>query len=140
MTTLQNIAVGYDGSDDANVAVRWALGAAHETGAFVTIAHATGLLEHLHERYSSDRIPPDVLALAEECDVEENRLRWIVENGDACSVLLRLGSPPISADVLVVGSRGHGKRPGFFLGSTSLEVVSHATMPVVVVPSPVTSE
>jgi nucleotide-binding universal stress UspA family protein len=37
--------------------------------------------------------------------------------------------------MLVVGSRGQGKRVGLLLGSTSLEVVEHATIPVVVVPS-----
>jgi nucleotide-binding universal stress UspA family protein len=36
--------------------------------------------------------------------------------------------------MLVVGSRGEGKRDGFLLGSTSLEVAEHATIPVVVVP------
>jgi nucleotide-binding universal stress UspA family protein len=135
MTTLQNIAVGYDGSLDAAVAVRWALDTARDTGAIVTIVHATGLLEHLHERFSPDRLPPALLALAEECEFDVDRLRWLVDNGDACSVLLRMGSPPVGADVLVVGSRGQGKHLGFVLGSTSLEVVENATVPVVVVPS-----
>jgi len=135
MRPLQNIAVGYDGSPDATVAVRWALGAARETGAAVTIVHATGLLEHLHERFSPDRLPPALLALAEECEFNVSNLHWLVDNGDACSVLLRMGAPPFSADVLVVGSRGQGKRAGLLLGSTSLEVVEHATVPVVVVPS-----
>jgi len=35
----------------------------------------------------------------------------------------------------VVGSRGLGRRDGYLLGSTSLEVAQHATVPVVVVPS-----
>lgn len=133
--TIENIAVGYDGSPDAAIAVRWALGAAGETGATLTIVHATGLLEHLHERFTPDRLPTALLALTEECQFNPSRIRWLVDNGDPCSVLLRMGSPPINADVLVVGSRGQGKRAGLLLGSTSLEVVEHATMPVVVVPS-----
>jgi nucleotide-binding universal stress UspA family protein len=36
--------------------------------------------------------------------------------------------------LLVVGSRGHGKRPGMMIGSVSLEIVQHANVPVVVVP------
>jgi nucleotide-binding universal stress UspA family protein len=135
MKPLQNLAVGYDGSPDAAIAVRWAFGTARETGATVTIVHATGLLEHLHERFSPDRLPPALLALAEECEFNTSSLRWLVEDGDACSVLLRMGSPPVNADVLVVGSRGQGKRVGLLIGSTSLEVVEHATLPVVVVPS-----
>ena len=133
--TIENIAVGYDGSPDAEIAVRWALGAASESGATVTIVHATGLLEHLHQHFSPDRLPPALLALVDECGFSPSRLRWLVDNGDACSVLLRAASPPINAGMLVVGSRGQGKCVGLLLGSTSLEVVEHATIPVVVVPS-----
>jgi nucleotide-binding universal stress UspA family protein len=135
MKPVQSIAVGYDGSTDATTAVRWALGAAHEIGATVTIVHATGLLEHLRARFSPDELPPALRVLAEECAIEESRLRWLVADGDACSVLLRMTTEPINATMLVVGSRGEGKREGFLLGSTSLEVAEHAIVPVVVVPS-----
>lgn len=39
------------------------------------------------------------------------------------------------ADLLVIGSRGHGGFRGLMLGSTSLQVVTHAPCPVVVVPA-----
>jgi nucleotide-binding universal stress UspA family protein len=132
---FQSIAVGYDGSPDSTIAVRWALRAAQEADASVTIVHATGLLEHLRTRYSPDELPPELLSLAQQYDFDESRLRWLVTNGDACSVLLRMASAPVNADTLVVGSRGDGKREGLLLGSTSLEVAEHATIPVVVVPS-----
>jgi nucleotide-binding universal stress UspA family protein len=40
------------------------------------------------------------------------------------------------ADLLVVGSRGHGGFRGLLLGSTSQHVVTHAPCPVVVIPPP----
>ena len=40
------------------------------------------------------------------------------------------------ADLLVVGSRGHGELSGMLLGSVGLHCVSHATCPVVVVRHP----
>ena len=135
MKPFQNIAVGYDGSRDAIVAARWAMEAAKDFGAVVTIVHATGLREHLHQKYAPDVTPPDLIALAQECAFEESGLHWLIANGDACSVLLRMASPPINADLLVVGSRGEGKREGLLLGSTSREVAEHAPIPVVVVPA-----
>jgi nucleotide-binding universal stress UspA family protein len=132
---FENIAVGYDGSPDAEIAVRWALEVARATDATVTVVHATGLLEHLRLHFSPDAMPPAISALAEECDVDVNHIHWVVADGDPCSVLLRCDAPPINADLLVVGSRGQGKRVGLLLGSTSLELTEHATVPVVVVPS-----
>jgi len=135
MKPFFNIAVGYDGSHDAKVAARWAMEAAKDFGAVVTIVHAMGLREHLHPKYATGVTPPELIALARECAFDESGLHWLVSDGDACSVLLRMASPPINANLLVVGSRGEGKREGLLLGSTSLEVTEHAPVPVVVVPS-----
>jgi len=43
------------------------------------------------------------------------------------------------ADLLVVGSRGHGGFTGMLLGSVSEHVVAHAPCAVVVVKSPATA-
>lgn len=51
--------------------------------------------------------------------------------GHAAQVLLDAVTP---ADVLVVGSRGHGGVTGALLGSVTQHVVNHARCPVVVVP------
>lgn len=46
MTGVRTIAVGFDGSPDADTAVRWAMDVAGQTGADVAVVHAVGLLEH----------------------------------------------------------------------------------------------
>jgi len=53
--------------------------------------------------------------------------------GHPAKVLLDAVRP---ADMLVVGSRGHGEFVGVVLGSVSHHVVTHAACPVVVVPKP----
>lgn len=135
MTGPRMIAVGYDGSEDSTAAVVWALRLGAATHADVTVTHAAGMLEHLHHEFDRDEKPTEVLELAAESGFDESRLHWRVDDGDACSVLLRTTEAPVSADLLVVGSRGQGRHPGLLLGSTSLELAEHTTAPLVIVPS-----
>ncbi len=135
MNALKTIAVGYDGSPDAEGAVRWSLLLATATNATVVVVHALGILEHLRTPLSREEPPSAIVTIAEELRFDVQRLHWRVDDGDACSVLLRTGAAPLQADLIVVGSRGQGKRPGMLLGSTSLEVAEHASTPVVIVPS-----
>lgn len=129
---MRSICVGFDGSPDAARALRWALTVAAPLAATVTVLHARGLLG---ERASGDE-PAIVSETVTELGVDPARVVWRVEEGDPCSALLRAIEPPVSAEVIVVGTRGHGRHEGLLLGSTSLEVVEHATVPVVVVPAP----
>lgn len=135
MSRFRSIAVGYDGSVESEAAVRWAAELASVTGATLTVLHAAGLMEHLQPHLTSETMPRVIEEIAQECGLEGERCRWLVRQGDACSLLLRCTEDPIMADMLVVGSRGEGKRAGMMIGSTSLEVAQHATTPVVVVPA-----
>ncbi len=127
----RSIAVGFDGSPSATRALRVALALAHDAGATTWVLHARGMLE---ERTAEPAIPPVVSETVTELGLDPERVRWRVENGDPCSVLLRSVAPPVEAEILVVGRRGHGHPEGLLVGSTSLQLVEHARVPVVVVP------
>lgn len=135
MTTLRTVAVGYDGSPDANRAVRWVFGLAGQFNVNVVMVHAVGMLEHLERGPIVRELEESIASLAEEFHIDPSHVRLHVANGDACSVMLRAAEEPISADLLVVGSRGQGAHVGLLLGSTSLQLAEHSTIPLVIVPS-----
>jgi nucleotide-binding universal stress UspA family protein len=58
---------------------------------------------------------------------------WEAVEGHPAGVLLAAAE---HADLLVVGSRGHGGFVGMLLGSVSQHVLAHARCPIVVVPDP----
>jgi nucleotide-binding universal stress UspA family protein len=65
--------------------------------------------------------------------VEEPVVERLVAEGPPAEVLLAAAN---DADLVVVGSRGHGSIVGMLLGSVSQHCVHHAHCPVVVIPNP----
>ena len=132
MTTM---AVGFDYSTGSRAAAQWAARHARE-GDEVILVHAVGLREHdLHADALGD-LEVEAAALARTAGLEQGAVRAVIDNGDACSVMLRCAQAPINATLLVMGTRGHSAHAGLLLGSVSLEVAENATVPVVVVPVP----
>jgi nucleotide-binding universal stress UspA family protein len=131
---LATIAVGYDGSPDSVAALRWASRLAAQSQARLTVLHAVGLLEHagLAESCAHEE---DVYEIAVNEGLDHRGIDWTVTDGDPCSALLRLTDSTSPVDLLVVGSRGTRHHAGSILDSTSLELVEHSRVPVVVVPS-----
>ena len=103
--TAPRIVAGVDGSPSSLAAMRWAVRQAELTGATVDAISAT---------VGASRV----------------RVSAQVKEGNAAQVLLDAAS---GADLLVVGSRGHGGFAEALLGSVSQHCVHHAPCAVVVV-------
>jgi nucleotide-binding universal stress UspA family protein len=131
--------VGYDDSDDARFALGWALAEARLRHCAITLcdvwsppwdAGIDDLTANLF-RSRESRILGEAVAMAR---------RW--EHGVPVHPLLLRGVPvtelrnaSAQADLLVVGSRGHGPI-GHVLGSVSAGVAAHALCPVVIARPP----
>ncbi len=133
--TGQSVVVGYDGSSDAQSAVTWAAKAAVALGARLRVVHAVGLLEHAGMSGHGHVDGEVALKIAADAGLDPGDVEWRVVDGDPCGALLRMAEPPETAILLVVGSRGSGAHAGTLLGSTSLELAEHASVPVTIVPS-----
>lgn len=141
------VAVGDDGSDAAETALRYALEEARRRGATLHVIRAWSIM-------STNRpadVPPGIAASLAEYEStvrtdEEVRVAGLLDvaDGGADGVPVEIHcvhSPAVqallvaseTADVLVVGSRGRGGFRSLVLGSVAEQCVRHAAGPVVVV-------
>ena len=132
------IVVGVDGSGSSKAALRWAIRHAKLTGSLVeavTAWHypaAYGLAPGSEGSFDFETNAKNALveALAEVSGLEPDvPVRPLVTEGAAAEVLLHEAK---GADLLVVGSRGHGGFASALLGSVSMYCVLHAHCPVLV--------
>jgi nucleotide-binding universal stress UspA family protein len=137
------IVVAVDGSESSLSALRWAIRQAVLTGAAVdavaawhnpVMAASYGYVPvGTEEDYDCKEITEKVLAdaitstLAPDSDV---RVRSHAIEGNGAQVLIDASD---GAELLVVGSRGHGGFTEALLGSVSQHCVHHARCPVVVI-------
>jgi nucleotide-binding universal stress UspA family protein len=136
MTGQRTVAVGFDGSTDSIVALRWAVALCESTGATLRVIHVVGLLEERHLTRQAPAAADAALQIATDGGLPGHRVEWEQFSGSPSEALLRATSPPRSVDLLVVGSRGSGRFPGTLLGSTSLEIAQFSSIPVTIVPNP----
>lgn len=137
------IVVGVDGSPSSRAALRWAVRQAALTGGMVDAVMAwhvpvspygytwapiyTDEADHLEEdaRKALDA------ALSEEVGpADRQRVTARVIKGHPAEVLLKAAT---GADLLVVGSRGHGAFADALLGSVGQHCVHHAHCPVLII-------
>jgi nucleotide-binding universal stress UspA family protein len=132
--------VGLDGSLPAQQALRWAVALGDGLGMAIVAVHAVGPRDHKRDADGSAR--PWRQALS---DLIERTWcaplagaatphRTDVRAGPAVEVLLAATATERAA-LLVVGTRGMGTDPARALGSTSLQLLQAARVPVLVVPA-----
>lgn len=139
--TEYGIVVGYDGSPGAEQAVRWAAreARARRTALTVCLAWTPDRLElpagsPLNElaRRHGQEVLARILPYAESV-LGPGRVRADLAAGSAAQVLCERSR---TADMVVVGSRGHSELPGLLLGSVPWQLAGHAAGRVVVVRGP----
>lgn len=137
-TPAPRIVVGVDGSPSSVDALRWALRIANTTGATIDATFAWDFATmsgggYLAAGYAPERDAETILnrtvdsVAGTDC---RTVIRRIVQQGYPAKVLLDSSR---GAQMLIVGSRGHGGFVGLLLGSVSAHCAEHATCPVLVV-------
>jgi nucleotide-binding universal stress UspA family protein len=136
----ERIVVGVDGSPASLGALEWAVRQATLTGAVVEAVTAWqfpvaygGYPVDAGTDWQATAREIQEAAVKEALGHEATALVRSVAQGHPVRVLLDAAA---DADLLVVGSRGHGGFTGMLLGSVSEHVVAHAPCAVVVVKSP----
>lgn len=142
---METIVVGIDGSPNSLAALRWAIKEAQLRKAAVdavAVWSAPMLMFPLPDAGAPLYVDDDVVAATEQmlaeavstarADAEAAgvEVHSAVVRGAPGSVLVERSK---TADLLVVGARGHGGFTELLLGSVSSQAVHHAACPVVVV-------
>lgn len=139
---MGKIVVGVDGSAGSREALRWAFAEAQIRDTSleavivwqypVTASLPTFGVMDTPADFQSDARTTLIEILASEGITAEAPIpvSTLVAEGNPARALLDASS---EADLLVVGSRGHGGFTGVLVGSISQQCVHHATCPVVVV-------
>jgi nucleotide-binding universal stress UspA family protein len=142
VTTWKTVLVGVDGSRGSRKALTWAAAEAAEHGADLVVLR---VWEHRlpppagNPAVPTEGVSDDGTEASEELvQIIKEELgddppvvaQPVVKQGRAAEVLIEQSA---GADLLVVGTRGHGGFAGLVLGSVSQHVAAYAQCPVTVV-------
>ena len=140
------IVVGFDGSKDSQSALSWAVEEARQRNGqlrLVTVWNRPSLawfpdmLETAAGEIAGEGDSPQKIAGV----LQAKALKFSADEGVAASGEIVHSKSPASAilhaaqeaDLIIVGSRGHGGFLGLQLGSVSTQIINHAPCPVLVV-------
>ena len=136
---IHRIAVGVDGSAGSDAALRWAIDEAIRCDAELMLVHGW-IYPYLGPRTGVSE-PRDDMRLDAMRTLEASALKLlelapavrshsIISEQSPAKAVIDAGK---NADLVVVGSRGHGGFASLLLGSVSRTILQHASVPVVVV-------
>jgi nucleotide-binding universal stress UspA family protein len=140
---MTRILVGVDGSPAAERALRWAAAEADLRGAELEVVmcwEMPVLLPTVTVGSVIGQVTDNLVTVADGVlkrsrdtvsEVGQVEVHTTVLEGHPARVLLDLAE---KAELLVVGSTGHGELAGVLMGSVALHCVTHSPCPVVVVP------
>lgn len=141
------IVVGFDGSKHSQTALKWAMDDARRRDGqlrLITVwskrpmswypavleTAAGEIVAEDSPKRIAETLQADALKTASNEGIAATG--QVVHSDSAASAILDAAQ---DADLVVVGSRGHGGFPGLSLGSVSTQVINHAPCPVLVVRS-----
>lgn len=141
------VVVGVDGSPCSQDALRWGLAQAKLTGSTIEAVAAWQYPEVYGYTYgwvpsmpeggefakTAERALQETVATVRDQLDHPAEVAIRVAEGHPVQVLMDAAR---NAQLLVLGSRGHGTFTGILLGSVSQHCVQHAPCPVVVIPQP----
>lgn len=132
------IVAGVDGSPSSRAALRWAASFAAMSGARLDVVMAW----HIPTTFAGPGYIPAVSNLSVDYEKVLNEvvdevfgadrppyMTLLVREGNAAHLLIEASK---DADLVVVGSRGHGGFAGLLLGSVSAKLAEHASCPVLI--------
>lgn len=141
-TTVQRFIVGWDSSPAATAALDWALDTATTTQATVRLVHAVLAVppvpygEMPLDQGVYDDIANAILALGSQRAHERAPDVPVTTERMYRGIAGALIEETEPGDVIVLGSRSHGGFAGLLIGSTAVQVATHAAVPVVVLHAP----
>jgi len=139
------IVVGFDGSDHSQTALSWAMDEARQRDGQLRLVTAwnkapmawyPAVLETAAGEIVAEESPEQIAgtiqaeALKSAADEGVTATGQVVHSESPASAIIDAAQ---NADLVVVGSRGHGGFPGLHLGSVTTQVINHAPCPVLVV-------
>jgi len=132
------VVAGYDGSPASQRALAWAAGVSHSLGDALKIVHAVRLVPS-RKGYAVRPLSPSLETVAETLvgapsmwagrALARSRVRAVHAFGGPAEELV---DASMSADLIVLGTRGRGRARSALIGSVSSAVAAHAYCPVVV--------